>query len=105
MPSRLERILKAIAAVSALAALVAIGLGVTGRPIAAWAGLGLVYATGVAYGLAEMRRLFDTHRRRCRECLEGTGRHLRWWVPRVLLVAIVSLLPVLLLLPMVRPTG
>lgn len=100
MRSRLERILRTLAAFSTAVALVAIGLAVTGRTAAAWAAMAGVYATGVSYGLAEMRRLYDTHRRRCRECLAGTGRHVRWWAPRVVLVMVVSLLPVLLLLPL-----
>lgn len=105
MRSRIERLLRIAATLSAGLALVALILAATGLPAATWAAVGLVYATGVAYGLAEMRRLFETHRRRCRECLHGTGRHLRWWLPRVVLVLVVSFLPVLLLLPLASATG
>lgn len=105
MRSRLEKLLRVVAATAAITALVAVGLGVTGRAGAAWVAFVAVYVTGVAHGMAEMRRLYDTHRRRCRECLEGAGRHLRWWLPRVVLVLVVSLLPVLLLLPLLERTG
>ncbi len=99
MRSRTEILLKWTAAVAAVLTLGAIGLAMTGTPLAAWPALGLLYVTGVSYGLAEMTRLYERHRRRCRECLEGAGPHLRWWALRVLLVLTVSILPVLLLLP------
>lgn len=79
--------------------LAAVVLVLTETPAAGWPGLGLMYATGVSYGLAEMTRLFERHRRRCRECLEGTGPHLRWWIIRLALVLVVSVIPVLFLLP------
>ncbi|NIP81235.1 MAG: hypothetical protein GWM90_19275 [Gemmatimonadetes bacterium] len=99
MRSRAEILLKWTAAVTAVLTLGAVGLAMTGTARAAWPALGLLYATGVSYGLAEMTRLYERHRRRCRECLEGTGPHLRWWALRILLVLTVSTLPVLLLLP------
>lgn len=104
MPTRMEVLLKRTAAVAALLAVggLALGLGSSatgGSP--AVAALGFLYLTGVAYGLGEMTRLYHRHRRRCRECLKGTGPHLRWWALRVALVLVVSILPVLLLLPAV----
>lgn len=88
------------AAVTALLTFVALGAAASGLTAAAWAMLGLMYVTGVSYGLSEMVRLFHRHRRRCRECLEGAGPHVRWWASRLVLVLLVSGLPVLLLLPL-----
>lgn len=99
MRSRAEVVLKGLAAAAALSALGALTLSVAGHPAAIWPGLGLLYITGVSFGLAEMTRLFQRHKRRCRECLRGTRPHIRWWAPRVVLVLLVSILPVLLLLP------
>lgn len=101
MPTRTEILLKRTAGLAALLTLIGLGVGefelVAGWP--AWAALTLLYLTGVSYGLGEMVRLYHRHRRRCRDCLEGTGPHLRWWLPRLFLVLLVSVLPVLLLLP------
>lgn len=85
---------------AALLTFVALGAAASGLPAAAWVMLGLMYVTGVSYGLSEMVRLFQRHKRRCRECLEGAGPHVRWWVFRLVLVLLVSVLPVLLLLPL-----
>ena len=101
MRSRAEIVLKWLAGIAALLTLAALGLALAGTPAAVWPALGMLWTTGVSYGLAEMVRLFQRHKRRCRECLEGTGPHLRWWAPRIILVLVVSVLPVLLLLPMV----
>ena len=100
MPSRTERLLRWTAAAAALLTFVAIGAAASGVAAAAWAMLGLIYVTGVSYGLSEMIRLFDRHKRRCRECLEGAGPHIRWWATRLVLVLVVSVLPVFLLLPL-----
>lgn len=107
MPTRAERLFKRFAALCALLTIVALASAVT-RSTAervAWPGLLALYLTGVSYGLGEMARLYQRHRRRCRECLEGTGRHLRWWALRVILVLVVSVLPVLLLMPVLLGTG
>ncbi|MFO7893267.1 MAG: hypothetical protein R6U63_06025 [Longimicrobiales bacterium] len=100
MRSRAEILFRWTAAVSALLTVVAGGAAALGLTPAAWAMLALVYVTGVSYGLGEMVRLFERHKRRCRECLEGAGPHIRWWATRVVLVALVSALPVFLLLPL-----
>lgn len=99
MRTRAEVLLKWAAVGAALLTLAGLGLVATGATAATWPTLGALYLTGVSYGLAEMARLFERHRRRCRECLHGTGPHLRWWSLRVVLVLTVSVLPVLLLLP------
>ena len=96
----MEVLLRWTAAVAALLTFVAIGAAASGVTAAAWAMLGLIYLTGVSYGLSEMVRLFERHKRRCRECLEGAGPHIRWWATRVVLVIVVSVLPVFLLLPL-----
>lgn len=101
MRSRAEIVLKWMAGIAALLGLAAMGLALTGAPAAVWPALAFLYLTGVGFGLGEMTRLYQRHRRRCRECLEGAGPHLRWWGVRVALVLVVSALPVLLLLPMV----
>lgn len=102
MPTRAEILLKRTAALAALLTLVGLLLGEL-RPEAGttWPALALLYVTGISYGFGEMTRLYHRHRRRCRECLEGAGPHLRWWAFRVVLVLVVSVLPVLLLLPVV----
>lgn len=100
MRSRAEVLLKSLAGVAALSAFGALGLSLTGRPTGVWPGLGLLYVTGVSFGLGEMTRLFRRHKRRCRECLQGARPHVRWWAPRLVIVLLASLLPVLLLLPM-----
>ena len=99
MRSRAEILLRWTAATTAALTLGALGLAAGGSPAAAWAMLGLMYLTAVSYGLGEMVRLFERHRRRCRECLEGAGPHFRWWIVRLVLVLLVSMLPVLLLIP------
>ena len=101
MPTRAERILKRTAALAALVTLLALAAAFTRPPDerVAWPALVALYLTGVSYGLGEMVRLFHRHRRRCRECLEGAGPHLRWWALRLVLVLVVSVLPVLLLFP------
>lgn len=101
MRSRAEIVLRWTAAIAALLTLGSLALTAAGVDAAIWPALVLLYLTGFGYGLAEMTRLFQRHKRRCRECLEGAGPHLRWWVLRVVLVLLVSVLPVLLLLPMV----
>lgn len=101
MRSRAEIVLKWMAGGAALMSLATLGLALTGVSAAVWPGLGFLYLTGVSFGLGEMTRLFQRHRRRCRECLEGAGPHLRWWGVRVAIVLVVSVLPVLLLLPMI----
>lgn len=100
MRSPAEVLLRWTAAVAALLTFVALGAAASGLAAAAWAMLGLMYVTGVSYGLSEMVRLFQRHKRRCRECLEGAGPHVRWWLFRLVLVLLVSVLPVLLLLPL-----
>ncbi len=85
---------------AALLTVVAGGAAASGMAPAAWAMLFFVYLTGVSYGLGEMVRLFERHKRRCQECLEGAGPHIRWWATRVVLVVVVSALPALLLLPL-----
>jgi hypothetical protein len=108
MPTRAERMLKAIAGLAGLVTLLALALEFGrsgGGEVAAFAALGSLYATGVAYGLGDMARLHQRHKRRCRECLSGAGPHLRWWLPRVILVLVVAVLPVLLLLPVVGEGG
>ena len=84
----------------ALLTLAALGAAAVGFGPAAWAMLGSIYVTGVTYGLSEMIRLFGRHKRRCRECLEGAGPHVLWWAPRLVLVLVVSVLPVILVLPL-----
>lgn len=91
--------LKWVAGAAALLTLGAMGTTLAGRSAAMWPALGLLYLTGVSFGLAEMTRLFQRHKRRCRECLQGARPHFRWWAPRLILVLIISVLPVLLLLP------
>lgn len=109
MPTRAEILLKRGAGLAALLAVTALGLSLAGpttlgdRP--AWAAMAFLYLTGVAYGLGEMTRLYHRHRRRCRECMEGAGPHVRWWTLRVALVLFVSVLPVLLLLPALFGNG
>lgn len=100
MRSRAEIVLKSLAGAAALSAFGALGLSLTGRPTAVWPALGLLYITGVSFGLGEMSRLFQRHKRRCRECLQGARPHLRWWAVRIVVVLLASFLPVLLLLPM-----
>lgn len=100
MRSRAEILFRWTAGVAAVLTLTALALAASGVGAAAWAMLVLLYVTGVSYGLAEMIRLFERHKRRCRECLEGTGRHVRWWGPRIVLVLVVSVLPVMLVLPL-----
>lgn len=99
MRSRAETLLRWTAATAAALTLGALGLAAGGSPAAAWAMLGFMYLTAVSYGLGEMIRLFERHKRRCRECLEGAGPHLRWWIVRLALVLVVSGLPVLFLIP------
>lgn len=101
MRTRAEILFRWTAAVTAVLTLAALGAAASGVGPAAWAMLVFLYATGVSYGLAEMTRLFQRHKRRCRECLEGAAPHLLWWVPRLLLVLLASVLPVLLVLPLV----
>ena len=100
MPTRAEILLKRAAGLAAALTLVGLLLGelalVAGPR---WLPLPFLYLTGVSYGLGEMVRLYHRHRRRCRDCLRGSGTHLRWWIPRLVLVLVVSVLPVLLLLP------
>lgn len=79
--------------------LASLGLAAIGVAAAAWGMLVLIYITAVSYGLGEMIRLLERHKRRCRECLEGAGPHVRWWAVRIVLVLLVSVLPVLLLIP------
>jgi hypothetical protein len=105
MRTRQEIVLKWTAGVAGVLTLAAIALVMAGTTAARWPGLGLMYATGVSYGLSEMIRLFERHRRRCRECLEGTGPHLRWWTLRLILVLTVSVIPVLFLLPVLLDTS
>jgi hypothetical protein len=104
MPTRAERLLKRIAGLAAGLTLLSLAVLLAGSdpgPAPAWAALASLYLTGVAYGLGDMARLYQRHRRRCRTCLEGAGPHLRWWTLRVALVLLVAVLPVLLLLPVV----
>lgn len=104
MPTRAERLLKALAGLAGVLTLAALALefgGPAGGRAPALGALVALYLTGVSYGLGDMARLYQRHRRRCRECLQGAGPHLRWWAPRVVLVLLVSILPVLLLLPVV----
>lgn len=100
MRTRAETVLRWTAATTALLTLAALGAAAAGLGAAAWAMVGLIYVTGVCYGLSEMVRLFQRHRRRCRECLEGAGPHLRWWALRVILVLLAAALPALLILPL-----
>jgi hypothetical protein len=103
MPTFAEIVFKRTAALAGLLALPTLGVGFVSAGASGWivwAGLTLLYLTGVGYGLGEMVRLYHRHRRRCRECLEGAKPHLRWWIPRVALVLSASILPVLLLIPM-----
>lgn len=108
MPTWIEVVLKRTAGLAALLTVLSLVLGRVG-PWAdgwpAWIALAFLYLTGVAYGLGEMTRLYHRHRRRCRTCLEGARPHLLWWLPRVVLVLIVSVLPVLLLTPAVTGSG
>ena len=103
MPTRAEILLKRAAALAAILTLAGLVLGELGASPArtTWPALALLYLTGVTYGFGEMIRLYHRHRRRCRECLEGAGPHVRWWATRIVLVLVVSVLPVLLLLPVV----
>lgn len=105
MRTRAEIVLKWVAAMAAAVTLGGLGLAATGSVAAGWVALATIYLTGVSYGLAEMVRLFQRHKRRCAECLEGAGPHLRWWGLRVVLVLFVSVLPVLLVLPLVSEIG
>jgi hypothetical protein len=100
MRSRAEILFRWTAAVSALLTVVAGGVAAAGVTPGAWAMLGLAYLTGASYGFSEMVRLFERHKRRCRECFEGAGPHVRWWAIRIVLVTLVAALPVLLLLPL-----
>ena len=100
MRSRAEIVLRWTAGAAAGLTLAALALAASGVGQAAWAMVGLIYLTAVSYGMAEMVRLFQRHKRRCKECLEGAGPHLRWWSLRVVLVLVVSVLPVLLVLPL-----
>lgn len=109
MPTRAEILLKRGAGLAALLALTGLALSLAG-PAGygdgpAWAALSFLYLTGVAYGLGEMTRLYHRHRRRCQECMEGAGPHLRWWALRIILVMVVSVLPVLMLLPALFGNG
>lgn len=99
MRTRAETLLIWMAGLAALLTFASLGLAATGVPTAVWPAMALLYLTAVCYGLAEMTRLFQRHRRRCPACLEGTRPHVLWWAPRVLLVLLVSVLPILLLLP------
>ena len=105
MPTRGEKVLKWLAAAGAIVTLAGLGASMmeVGSPV--WVPLTAIYGTGVSYGFAEMMRLFQRHRRRCADCLEGTAHRILWWAPRSLLVLVVSVLPVLLLLPMISQTG
>jgi hypothetical protein len=109
MPTRPEILLKRGAGVAALLAMAALALSLAGPSTLgdqpAWAAMTFLYLTGVAYGLGEMTRLYHRHRRRCRECMEGARPHMRWWTLRVALVLVVSVLPVLLLLPALFGNG
>jgi hypothetical protein len=103
MPTLTEILLKRMAALAGVLTLVGLLVGeldLLGR-WPTWPALATVYLTGVSYGFGEMTRLYHRHRRRCRQCLEGAGPHARWWVARAVLVLVVSVLPVLLLLPVV----
>ncbi|MGK7311654.1 MAG: hypothetical protein ACN0LA_05390 [Candidatus Longimicrobiales bacterium M2_2A_002] len=100
MRTRTELVLRWTAATAAILTLAALGAAAAGLGAAAWAMLGLIYVTGVSYGLSEMVRLFQRHKRRCRDCLEGAGPHLRWWAIRLLLVLLAAALPALLILPL-----
>ena len=100
MRTRAEIVLRWTAAATALLTLAALGAATAGLGAAAWAMIGLIYVTGVSYGLSEMVRLFQRHKRRCRDCLEGAGPHIRWWALRLLLVLLAAALPVLLILPL-----
>lgn len=100
MRTRAEVVLRWTAAITALLTLAALGAAAAGVEAAAWAMLGLIYATGVSYGLSEMVRLFQRHKRRCQDCLQGAGPHIQWWALRLLLVLLASVLPALLILPL-----
>lgn len=100
MRTRAEIVFRWTAAISALLTLVALGAAAAGAGAAAWAMVGLIYVTGVSYGLGEMVRLFQRHKRRCQDCLEGAGPHIRWWALRLLLVLLAAVLPALLILPL-----
>lgn len=102
MPTRAELLFKRTAALAAaltaLALWASLSEALEGGP-AFWAPLGLLYLTGVSYGLSEMARLYQRHKRRCRPCFEGAGPHLRWWGIRLVVVAVVAVLPLLFLVP------